>query len=162
MFIGVLVVTGLVLFGLAFMTKRRFGVLGLALSAGALLSSLWANDLVGIVERSGFSTASITTAGLVSAALVIAPALLLLFSGPSYRSTRGKLIGSLLFTVFASALLIEPLGRSLVLDPAAKTIYDTVASYSQIVISAGIVLSLFDLLAIHTSGGSHGKSKGKH
>ena len=37
------------LFGLAFLTKRRFGVLGLALAAGAMLSSLWAESLTPVI-----------------------------------------------------------------------------------------------------------------
>ena len=48
--LGVFVVLGLILFGLAFMTRRRFGVLGLALAAGSVLSSLWAAPLIGIIE----------------------------------------------------------------------------------------------------------------
>ena len=39
-----------VLFILAFLTKRRFGVLGLGLAAGVVLSQLWA---VTLVDRPG-------------------------------------------------------------------------------------------------------------
>ena len=42
------------LFALAFFTKRRFGVLGLALAAGAMLSELWAAELTPFVQKAGF------------------------------------------------------------------------------------------------------------
>jgi hypothetical protein len=144
---------------LAFVTKRRFGVLGLALAAGALLSSLWSQELIGIVNRSGLELASISTAGFISIVMVLAPAFLLLFSGPSYRNTRGRVVGAVLFAIFAAALIAEPLSSALVLDQAGRAVFDTVARYQVVIVTAGVLIALLDMLAVHTISGSRSKSK---
>ena len=146
---------------LAFFSKRRFGVLGLALAAGALLSMLWSGQLVGIVERSGITLASISTAGLVSAALVLLPAVLLLFSGPSYRNKHGRIGGATCFAIFATVLVAESISSALVLDSASRAVFDGIMRYQVYIVTIGVILALLDMLAIHTVGGGH-TSKGKH
>ncbi len=156
----VLVVVAAIFWLLAFLTKRRFGVLGLALAAGALLSMLWSGQLVGIVERTGVSLASISTAGLVSALLVLLPALLLLFSGPSYRGKHGRVMGAVFFAVFATVLIIEPLSSAIALDAAGRAVFDGLMRYQPYIVTIGVMLALLDLLATHTVGG--GRSKSRH
>lgn len=157
----VLVVVAVVFWLLAYTTKRRFGVLGLALASGALLSLMWAGQLVGIVERADISLASISTAGLVSALLVLAPALLLLFSGPSYKSKNARVMGALLFAVFAVVLIAEPLSSLLVLDVQGREVFDLIMQYQPYMVTLGVMIALLDLLAIHTVSGGHEK-KGRH
>ena len=159
--IGLFIIIGIVLFGLAFATRRRFGVLGLALAAGSLLSSLWAAPLVEIIEQSQSGLSGISVAGYVAAGLVLLPAILLLFSGPSYKGMRGRVVGAILFAVFALMLISEPLGSALVLDGIGLTVYDTLHRYQAYVITIGVVLAVLDLLAIHASGG-HSSKKAKH
>lgn len=160
---GVVLVFGVVLvvlFGAAFITKRRFGVLGLALTAGSMLGGLWTSALIPVVSESQVAIPTVSTAALVASGLVLAPALLLLFSGPTYKSTRGRLLGALLFAVFAFALLIEPLGYSLVLEGPGRDVYQTVQVYYGYIVTGGIVMALLDVLAIHTTAPR--KDKGKH
>lgn len=159
--IGLLAVVCVVLFALCYMTQRRFGVLGLALTAGSLLSTLWAPDLVAIVGDMGLSTGTISTAAFFSMLLVIAPALLLLFSGPTYSGTRGRLIGAVLFAVLATVLIADPVSRMLVSDQTSRQVFSVIATNLGSIVTIGIVVSLLDLLAIHTSGG-HGKPSKKH
>lgn len=154
-----LAIVAAIFWGLAFFSRRRFGVLGLALAAGALLSLLWSSDMVGIIERSNISFASISTAGLVSIGLVLAPAALLLFSGPSYGNKHGRVVGATLFAAFATTLVIEPLSSTLILDAAARSIFDTVVKYQAYIVTAGVGVALFDMLAIHTTGGHAPKAK---
>lgn len=161
MAIVVLVVAAVLFWVLAFLTRRRFGVLGLALASGALLSALWSGQLVGVIDRSGVSLASISTAGAVSMALVLVPALLLLFSGPSYRGKRGRVIGAISFAVFATVLIAEPLSSALVLDSAGRSVFEGLAQYQVYIVTGGVLLALLDILAIHTIGGGHAKTK-KH
>jgi hypothetical protein len=154
LFIGI----AFVLFGLAFFTKRRFGVLGLALAAGSLLSSLWAAPLVKIIEDStNFSGVSL--AGYVAAGLVLAPAVLLLFSGPSYKGKHGRFMGALLFTLFALILVAQPLGMSLVVSGPGRALYEFLQANQMYIITAGVVAAVLDLLAVHASGGHSSKSK---
>lgn len=157
--IGLFVALGLVLFGLAFMTRRRFGVLGLALAAGSLLSSMWATPLITMIESTNPALSGIAIAGYVAAALVLLPAVLLLFSGPAYKGTHGRLTGALLFAVFALILISAPLGSALILDDMGRMIYDALQQYQTYIVTVGVALAVLDLLAVHATGGHQAKSK---
>lgn len=138
------------LFGLAFLTKRRFGVLGLALAAGAMLSSLWAATLTPILEQAGVSVQAPPLLTLVSVGLVLLPAVLLLFSGPSYKEMVPRLIGAFLFAALALALLVEPLGSALILTGQSKEVYDFFVTNRVYIVTVGLVAALFDILATHS------------
>lgn len=146
------------LFGLAFLTKRRFGVLGLALAAGAMLSSLWAETLTPVIENAGVSVDKPPLFVLVSVGLVLLPAVLLLFSGPSYKGIAMRIGGALLFAGLALALLIEPLGSALILTGDSKKVYEFFADNRVYIVTAGLVLALLDILVTRTGGG-HKKLK---
>lgn len=141
-----------VLFTMSFVTKRRFGVLGLALAAGAMLSSLWAEKLTPLVEQSGI--VSIATlpllASLVAAALVLLPAVLLFFSGPVYKSKGHRVFGSLAFAVLALVLLLESLGSTLAFQDTGKQIYDFFVQNRVYIVTGGLIFALFDILATKT------------
>ncbi len=141
----------LLLFGLAYFTKRRFGVLGLALAAGSMLSGLWAEKLTPWVEEVGLVVERPPLITVVSVALVLLPAILLLFSGPSYRETPMRVLGALLFATLALALLIEPLGSALVLQGESKLVYEWFHENRVYIVTAGLILALFDLLGTHTA-----------
>ena len=158
--VSILIVFVVVLWLLAFLTKRRFGVLGLALTAGAFLSSLWSRDMVTILDSFGLSFATLSTAGFVAIAIVLLPAFLLLFSGPSYRSTRARIVGATLFAVLAVTLIAVPLERAIPLDGVGRTVFDFIDKYSVYIITGGVILSLLDILGIHASRGH--ERKGKH
>lgn len=138
------------LFGLAFLTKRRFGVLGLALAAGAMLSSLWAETLTPVIENAGVVVDKPPMFTLVSVGLVLLPAILLLFSGPSYKDLPLRLVGAFAFAALALALLIEPLGSALVLTGDSEKVYDFFADNRVYIVTAGLVLALMDILATRT------------
>ncbi len=144
-----LIVTAL-LFGLAFLTKRRFGVLGLALAAGAMLSDLWAQALTPVIEQTGVMVERPPLATLVAIGLVLLPAIVLLFSGPSYRDMHLRVTGAVCFAVLAIALLVEPLGSALVLTGESKLVYDFFVNNRVYIVTAGLVLALLDVLATHT------------
>jgi hypothetical protein len=139
-----------VLFAVSFLTKRRFGVLGLALAAGAMLSNLWVGDLTPIIANAGIVIVKPPLDSLVSAGLILIPALLLLSSGPSYKTMRQRIIGSVAFAVLAVALLLGPLESALVIDGIGKAVYDFFTRYRAIIITAGLVLAVLDLLIAKT------------
>ena len=158
--IGMLLVFVVVLWLLAFMTKRRFGVLGLALTAGAFLSSLWSRDMTALIESFGLSFASLSTAGFVAIVIVILPAILLLFSGPSYKSSGARILGATLFAILAVTLIAAPLERAIPLNGVGKSVFDFIDTYGVYIVTASVVLSLLDILGIHVSRGH--ERKGKH
>lgn len=158
--VGALVVFIVVLWLLAFMTKRRFGVLGLALAAGALLSSLWSRDMVALLDSFGLSFATLSTAGFVAIAIVLLPAFLLLFSGPSYKTARARIVGATLFAVLAVTLIAVPLERAIPLDGLGRSLFELIDRYSVYIITGGVVLALLDILGIHATGGH--EKRGRH
>lgn len=139
-----------VLFGVAYITRRRFGVLGLGLAAGALVSGLWARDLVPLVEQSDIDVASLSAAGLSAAILVILPSLLLLLRGPSYKPGLMRIFGALLYAAMALVLLVEPLGAAFVLDGVWIDVYAYVTENSPYIVTTLLIIALLDALGINS------------
>lgn len=149
-----------VLFWLAFVTKRRFGVLGLALTAGAMMSDLWTAKLTPVIADAGVVVQQPPLYTVVAVLLVLLPALVLLFSGPSYRELPLRVVGAFLFAAFALALLIQPLGTALVLQGDSKAVYDFFVTNRVYIVTAGVIVAVLDVLFIHT--GRHHYRSGKH
>ncbi len=150
---NVAIVVGIViaiLFAVAFFTKRRFGVLGLALTAGATLSTMWATELTPIVEKSGFIISAPPMETVVAGLVILLPAILLLFSGPTYSKMSQRVIGAAAFGLLAAAFLLEPLGDAMVLLGDSRQVYTFLADNRIVIITAGILFALFDLLAVKT------------
>lgn len=145
-FLGVLAA----LFVVAFVTKRRFGVLGLALATGALMSSLWVGDLTPIIAETGVQLIKPPLESVVSAGLILLPAALLLLSGPTYRPGLSRSIGALLFMAFAGVLLLEPLGSALVIDGIGQTVYESLTAYRSQIITVCLIIALLDILGTKT------------
>lgn len=138
------------LFATVFFTRRRFGVLGLGLAAGAMLSSLWVGDLTPIIASAGIILVKPPLESVVSASLILLPAILLLSGGPTYKTMPQRVIGAAAFAVLAIALLLEPLGSALVIDSVGKPVYDFFVQNRVIIITAGLVLAVLDLLVTKT------------
>ncbi len=147
----VFIVVLLLLFGLAYFTKRRFGVLGLALAAGSMLSELWAEQLTPLVRDAGLIVQNPPLITVVSVVLVLLPASFLLFSGPSYRDTPKRLLGALLFAALAFALIIEPIGSALVLQGQGRAMYEFFVTNQVYIVTIGLIVAVFDLLGAHTA-----------
>lgn len=146
----VLVVIAL-LFLTAYFTKRRFGVLGLALCAGSLLSGMWAADVTPFIrEYAGVQLIAPPLSSVVAVCLVLLPAVVLLFSGPSYHTFWQRAIGAAAFALLATALMLQPLGNGLAFDANGKQIYELLLDNRNIIITATIVYALFDLLTLKT------------
>lgn len=144
----VIVVFAAVALGLffgAFLTKRRFGLLGLALTAGATLSGIWSYYAGLLVASTGMVPSGPLTNAVASSIVVLLPAILLLFHGYTYKGMVGRIIGSLLFTVLALAFLVEPIGFALPVEGVAADIYGFLVANKEIIVSAGVVLAVIDL-----------------
>lgn len=135
----------IVLFVSAFLTKRRFGLLGLALAAGSTLSSIWSYDAGLLVGSLGIAPSGPLTTAITLSAIVLLPAIVLLFHGYTYKSVPGRLYGAFLFTALALAFLVEPLGFALPLEGVGVDAYAWLVKYKEVIISVGIVLAIVDL-----------------
>src|SRR5664279_4006952 len=138
------------LFATAYFTKRRFGVLGLALSAGAMLSVLWVGDLTPIIERAGIILIAPPLKSVVAVGLILLPSVVLLVKGPSYHDPIHRIIGATAFAMLATALLLEPLGSALVIDGPGQQIYDFVVHNKVLIITVTLILAIIDVLMIKT------------
>lgn len=145
-FLIVFVVIAVALFFLSYLTKRRFGVPGLALAAGAILSTLWVGNLTPIIAGVGVEMVQPPLESVVSAGLILLPAVLLLFSGQAVKSKPQRVIGSLAFTVLAIAFLLVPLGSALVIDDSTRPVYEALMQYRAVIITAALVYAICDLL----------------
>ena len=149
-FLIILLAVVAVLFGVAFLTKRRFGVLGLALAAGSMLSTLWVGDLTPIIAQAGFVLVKPPLESVVASMLTILPALLLLTSGPSYRTTGQRIIGAFLFALLATVLLLEPLASALIIEDIGKQVFDVLMDYQIVIITVCLTIAIMDLLVTKT------------
>ena len=138
------------LFAMTYFTRRRFGVLGLALAAGSTLSSLWANDLTPWVQGAGIEIVAPPLASVVAAAIVLLPAVVLLFSGPTYKKMIDRVVGAAAFSLLALAFLLPILGDTLALVGDGKQVFDFVAKYRLWIVTGGLLFAIFDLLRVKT------------
>jgi hypothetical protein len=140
----VFAVIALVLFAISYLSRRRFGLLGLALAAGSILSSLWGDNASLLVNVMGLKSGPITTAITLSA-IVLLPSVLLLFHGYAYKNFVSRFIGSFMFTLVAMAFLVQPLGYALSLQGFGASAYTWLAQNKDLIISFGMIFAVVDL-----------------
>lgn len=129
----------------AFITKRRFGLLGLALTAGATLGAIWGDYAGLIVSMTGLVDGADMANAVGRSLVVLLPAVLLLFHGYTYKGMFGRIFGSLLFALLAVAFLVEPIGFVLPLTDGASQAYTWLQNNREIIISAGVAIAIIDL-----------------
>jgi len=133
------------LFAGAFLSKRRFGLLGLALTAGATLSSIWSYDAGLVISSTGLVPEGPLTNAVALSAIVLLPAIVLLFHGYTYKENAARVIGALLFTVLALAFLVEPIGFIFPITGSAGDVYRFLVDNKDAIISVGVVIAIIDL-----------------
>jgi hypothetical protein len=119
--------------------------LGLALTAGATLSSIWSYNAGLVVSATGLVPEGVITQAVAQSAVVLLPAILLLFHGYSYKNVVSRIVGSFLFTILALAFLVDPIRYALPLEGLGATVYSYLTQYKDIIISAGVILAVVDL-----------------
>ncbi|HPF30974.1 MAG TPA: hypothetical protein PLO25_01515 [Candidatus Saccharibacteria bacterium] len=142
--IVILIAVAVVLFVSAYISRRRFGLLGLALSAGYILSDLWQYDAGIIAGIIGISNSTYSSA-LILSAITLLPAVLLLFHGYAYRTFIGRLIGASLFTLLALTFLIDPLSHMIAIKDDVSSIYSWLVNNREVIIGSGLTVSVIDL-----------------
>lgn len=161
--ITILVLGGIfaLLFAGAFISKRRFGLLGLALTAGATISTIWDYTAGLMVSSTGLVPNGPITQAVTQSFIVLLPAILLLFHGYAYKNLLSRIIGSLLFAVLGLAFLVEPIGYVLPLEGLGAEIYRQVVQYKDLIVSTGVILAVGDLFFTKTAKAAEKDAK-KH
>lgn len=155
-----LAVLFLILAVLAYAFNRRLGVLGFALTAGSLLSGLWADSLTPWLRGLGIDTVTPSMELLIAVGITLLPALLLLTSGPSYAKKGMRALGAVLFGALACAFVIDPLSMYSVMDYDNQQLFSRVMPYQNYVITVGVLSAWIDLLITKTHKPS--KDAAKH
>lgn len=138
------IVIAFALFVSAYITKRRFGLLGLALSAGSILSGIWGYNAGLVASFFGIPSNPLTSAATL-AIIIMLPAGILLFHGYTYKTLIGRIIGAGLFTLLSLAFLVEPLGHVLNLSGYSADAYDWLFGHRTVIIGFGLVIAIVDL-----------------
>lgn len=138
------------LFLLAFLTKRRFGVLGAAVILGYVMQQLWEKELPAWADLlalpDNWIIAPVTILGIV---VIMMPSIALLFGGPVYRSKHGRVIGAIGYATLATVCCVSPLVNSLALTGEDAKIIAMVAQYMPFIITAAALLVVVDMFHIH-------------
>ena len=156
----VILVVAIALFGLAFATKRRFGVLGLGLAAGVVLAEAATSYVATFLEQQGVPVAPLSYKGTATILLILLPALILLAGGPTYASKKAAVVGALGFALLGTFFLLGPLTTALPTDdPAIRDVLIKVAQSQDAIVVVALILALIDTLMVHGGLVSHRKSK---
>jgi hypothetical protein len=138
------------LFIVAYVTKRRFGLRGLALATGAMIATIWVGDLTPIIAQAGFVLIKPPLESVVAGALTLLPALFLLTSGQSYKANAQRVLGSLLFALLAVVLLLEPLGSAFIIEGLGEQVFLLLTEYRVAIITACLGIAIIDLMLTKT------------
>lgn len=156
--IVILLVLVVALFVGAFLSKRRFGVLGLGLTAGAIVSPIWGDNAGYVVSSTGLVAEGPLVSAIALSALILIPAVLFMFHGYKYKHVLGRIIGSVLFTLLAIAFLIGPIGSALTLTGPVGDAYQWFVANHELIVSVGVACAVADFLlskTIHKSEKKH-------
>lgn len=145
------------LFLLGYTTKRRFGVLGLGLAAGAVLVNTLQAPLT---DRLSNATILAPLTPQVSAIifLTLLPAIVLLVNGPSYQKRKNARLGAALFATLATLMIVGPLTMNVpTQDVEIQRTLDDLAALKDTFITIGIALAVGDMLLTKAPKPDEGK-----
>lgn len=137
---------GVLLFLVSFLTKRRFGILAMALGAGYLISTNWATSVTPFIEQQGVVLVSPPLSTVVATGLTLLPPLLLLFSGPKYIDMFSRIIASVAFAILALAFILDPLANALILDEQGTQALLAVKQWQSAIIVTGLIAAILDVM----------------
>lgn len=148
-----------ILFALPFIMKRRFGLLGLALAAGALLSSYWTDAVQAFLESQGVELTQPPLASVVAVSLILLPAIVLMFSAPACNGKIIRIISSAAFAVMAFLFILPELQNIFVINPGAEPVLETIIEFKTTILAALIVYATVDVLLGQGKPSRRGKNK---
>ncbi len=138
------------LFAVAYFTRRRYGVLGLALCAGYLISTAWTAEVTPFIRELGIELLTPSLSSVVAATLILLPSVVLLFSGPVYHKHWQRLLGATAFTLLAITFLVTPLYSGLAVGEIGEKAYHFLNDNRNIIIAVAVAYAVYDLLTLKT------------
>ena len=155
----VILVVAIALFGIAFLTKRRFGILGLALAAGVVLAQSATSYVSDFFRQQNLPVAPLSYNDTATVLLIMLPSLILLAGGPTYSSKKMAIVGALGYALLGTFFLLGPLTTALpTQDPGVRDVLVRVAQSRDIIVIVALVLALIDTFMVHGSAGRRHKS----
>lgn len=156
----ILLAIALSLFVLAFITRRRYGVLGLGLAAGVVLAGNARSFVSDFYEINRVPVSPLTADAAAIVTLVLLPALLLLISGPAYQEKKVAIIGSVGFALLGTILLLGPVTTALPFDdPGMARTMSSIAAQQKTLVAIAIGLAVLDTILLHNTLPRPKKSK---
>lgn len=122
------------------------GVPTLALAAGALMATLWTDSLTPIVAHSGLVIVQPPLTSIVSVALTLLPALLVMARSHKVSSHYRSIVGGLVFAVLAVLLTYGAFSNAVVLDASSKQYALEIVKYQNIIITICVCLAIIEVL----------------
>lgn len=142
-----------------YIARRSFGLLGLALVAGALLARLWAPDLTPIVARTGLVIVQPPLLSIVATMLTLLPAFVLLPKSPKVHGALPRVVSAVLFGLLAAVLTFEPFLAAVVADRQAIDAIAVIERYRPVLVTSGVILALLDIWAVRPNPHHKGEKR---
>jgi hypothetical protein len=149
--IVVLLIVIVALFVGSFLSKRRFGILGLGLAAGAVISPILSDNAGFMLSATGLIPEGPLINAIATSVLILLPAVLFMFHGPKHEHIVARLISSLLFMMLAIAFLIQPIGSALTFTGPVGNFYQWFVLHRNLIIGLGVALAVADQLIAKAS-----------
>lgn len=145
-----------ILLAIFYISKRSFGVPGLALAAGSLLATALSAQVTPLVISTIGATDGQVNQSMVAATLTLVPALVLLLFTVKAPTKIHRLYSSVLFAVLAVVLTYGSFANIVIMDDASQPLVDVALPYQASIMAATLVLALIDVVYARS-----GKEKGK-
>ena len=154
----IIIVVGMfALFALAFVTKRRFGVLGLALAAGVVLSQQVSANGASLLRSWNIPVQPLSYDAVAAAVIILLPSLVLLAGGPTYVSKKLAIVGSIGYALLGTFFVLGPLTTALPTDdPNIRNLLTIIANWQTTIVGLALILAIVDVFLVH------GTSKNRH
>jgi len=136
-----------ILFCLAFFTKRRFGYLGLGLAAGVLLNQLIGGPIGDLLTSTGLNINPLQPKDIITIILTILPSIMLLWTGPRHHQKLSRFLTSLFYALITTALILLPITQAFPVEDAnARNILVLISDAQIPLLTFGIILAILDIL----------------
>lgn len=144
-----LIILALILFAAAYASKRRYGLLALALVAGSIISASWTAYVTLSLQTQGIKLLSPPLNVVVAIILIVLPAVFLLVAGPKYHKSMQRVAGSVLFALLGTLLIVVAIMREAPDLMADSPIGAVVTDAYALVIVVGVTLAIMDTVMAH-------------
>lgn len=157
--LGLLAGTAVVLAGLVYIAKRHFGLSVMGLAVGMVATQLWAADVMPYAAGLSVGVDRSTLLAVVTIALTMLPAMVLVCCGSVVSQRWWRIGGSLIFGIVAVYVLFGALSSLVPVDETSKTVVAALDGSHAAAVTIGFALALVDTLVARTKSAKPHKKK---